>query len=214
MSGFSLATSSCVTSFPFSKSIIDPDSSASKRRRKLANSSSGCMVTSPIALRSAKHTGDFKTDPLPSTHLRPTVPGHQHQCGIGANRAANRSFRDGVRLARSAVRRSRPPGGGPDRPPIPVDDRIGLPPSGIRSPRFDPRRSRFHAGLGRMTGTTRRGLAEAPGRQHDYQFDRDGLYHLQKWTPMEMIAAAKNVEASQSTVFLSAVFRPSHKIAR
>ena len=94
MSGFSLATSSCVTSLPFSKSFIVPDSSASKRRRKLANSSSGCMVTSPIALRSAKHTGDFKTDPLPSAHLRPAVPGHQHQCGIGANRAANRSSRD------------------------------------------------------------------------------------------------------------------------
>ena len=52
------------------------------------------MVTSPIALRSAKHTGDFKTDPLPSAHLRPAVSGHQHQCGIGANRAANRSSRD------------------------------------------------------------------------------------------------------------------------
>jgi hypothetical protein len=66
MSGFSLATSSCVTSLPFSKSFIDPDSSASKRWRKLANSSSGCIVSSPITLRSAKHTGDFKTDPLPS----------------------------------------------------------------------------------------------------------------------------------------------------
>src|SRR5580704_10579811 len=67
MSGFSLATSSCVTSLPFSKSFIDPDSSASKRWRKLANSSSGCIVASPIALRSAKkHTEDFKTDPLPS----------------------------------------------------------------------------------------------------------------------------------------------------
>jgi len=66
MSGFNLATSSCVTSLPFSKSFIDPDSSAFKRRRKLANSSSGCIVTSPIALRSAKHRGDFKTDPLPS----------------------------------------------------------------------------------------------------------------------------------------------------
>jgi hypothetical protein len=36
MSGFSLATSSCVTSLPFSKSFIDPDASASKRRRKLS----------------------------------------------------------------------------------------------------------------------------------------------------------------------------------
>ena len=66
ISGFSLATSSCVTSLPFSKSFIDLDSSASKRRRKLANSSSGCIVTSPMASCSAKDTGDFKTDPLPS----------------------------------------------------------------------------------------------------------------------------------------------------
>jgi hypothetical protein len=66
MSGFSLANSSCVTSLPFSKSYIDPDSSAPKRRRKLANSSFGCIVTSPVALRSAKHTGDFKTDLLPA----------------------------------------------------------------------------------------------------------------------------------------------------
>jgi hypothetical protein len=64
MSGFSLATSSCVTSLPFSKSFIDPDSSAPIRRRKLANSSSGCIITSPVSLRSAKHTGHFKTDPL------------------------------------------------------------------------------------------------------------------------------------------------------
>ena len=51
MSGFSLATSSCVTSLPFCKSFIDPDSSASKRRRKLANSSSGCMSPLLFALR-------------------------------------------------------------------------------------------------------------------------------------------------------------------
>jgi hypothetical protein len=49
MSGFSLATSSCVTSLLFRKSFIDPVSSRPIRRPG---------ASSPLLSLSAKHTGD------------------------------------------------------------------------------------------------------------------------------------------------------------
>ena len=52
------------------------------------------------------------------------------------------------RRRRRQWRRSRPPGGEPDRPPAPATDRIDPPPSGIRSRRCGPRRSRLRSGLG------------------------------------------------------------------
>ena len=58
------------------------------------------------------------------------------------------------------VRRSRPPGGAPDRPPAPAADRIGLPPSDIRSPRSGPRHSRLRSSL---CGTPRRSWRVASG---------------------------------------------------
>src|SRR5262249_31999134 len=44
--------------------------------------------------------------------------------------------------------RSRPPCGRLDRPPASATDQVDLPPSGIRSRRSDPRRSRLRLGLG------------------------------------------------------------------
>ena len=82
MSGFSLATSSGVTSLPFSKSFIDPDSSASKRRRKLANSSSGCMVTSlsncvPLSIQELSKLAHY-----PGRVFNPLFPDTSINCGM------------------------------------------------------------------------------------------------------------------------------------
>ena len=67
----------------------------------------------------------------------------------------NDGDRRGCRLGRQRrgghrSRRSRRPGGEPDRPPATAIDHICLPPSGIRSSRSRPRHSRFPLGPGEI----------------------------------------------------------------
>ena len=70
---------------------------------------------------------------------------------------------------RGHSRRSRPPDGEPDRPPTPLVDRIGPPPSGIRSRRSDPRHSRLLQALverGQRCVLAERPAVEEPDHRH------------------------------------------------
>ena len=85
------------------------------------------------------------------------------------NRRGRRLCRE--RRRRRQSRQSRPPGGEPDRPPLPAVDRIGHPPSDIRSPRSGPRHSRFRSGPWRNARTwcadrIRRRAVEEPDHRH------------------------------------------------
>ena len=57
---------------------------------------------------------------------------------------------------------SRSPGGEPDRPRAPASDRIGSPPSDIRSPRCGPRHSRLRSGLGGTRAQAARARPRGP----------------------------------------------------
>ena len=63
------------------------------------------------------------------------------------NRRGRRLGRE-CRRGRRRSRQSPLPGGEPDRPPVPAVDRIGPPPSDIRSPRSGPRHSRLPSSPG------------------------------------------------------------------
>ena len=97
-----------------------------------------------------RQLGDEKID-AGRIAARPVEAGDQAELdGVVADAEHDRDRR-GRRLGRERrrtcwSRRSRSPGGGPDRPPAPATDHSGLPPSGIRSPRSGPRRSRLHRG--------------------------------------------------------------------
>ena len=80
MSGFSLATSSCVTSLPLKASSIQirvrPKDGANWPIRRHGASSPLLSLCAPLA----KHPEDFKTDPLPSAQQ------HQERAVILVNR--------------------------------------------------------------------------------------------------------------------------------
>ena len=98
------------------------------------------------------------------------IRGHAREVAARSVQAGDKSDRDrvaagheddrnrrGRRLCRPGPqecwpRQSRSPDDEPDRPPAPAIDRIGPPPSGIRSRRCGPRHSRFRSGLGGTRG--------------------------------------------------------------